>query len=262
MKFAATRGNLQIAYDVLGSGAPLMLLHDFGQSSDIWHELGCVKACLARGRQVILVDLRGHGESSEPADATAYGPIHCSGDMIAVLDHAGISRADILGYGVGGRIGLCMAAFAADRVHAVAAGGAHPFAEWAGINNAVPQSLEPWARLIQRRIARHDRPASESCLALAAAAASDWPDIADAVARSSVPLLLFVGAEDARCSLVLSFAERAGADVVTLANHGYAGTALAIRQDLLLPRLLTFLESPEPGDPARLPPCLWSGSWA
>ena len=106
MKFAAARGNVQIAYDVLGAGAPVVMLHDFGESSGFWYEFGYVKTCLARGRQVVLVDLRGHGDSSEPVDAMAYGPIHCSWDVIAVLDHAGIGRADVLGYGVGGRIAL------------------------------------------------------------------------------------------------------------------------------------------------------------
>ena len=123
MKFAAARGNVQIAYDILGAGAPVVMLHDFGESSGFWYEFGYVKTCLARGRQVVLVDLRGHGDSGEPVDPMAYGPTHCSWDVIAVLDHAGIGRADILGYGVGGRIALCMAAFAPGRVHAVAAGG-------------------------------------------------------------------------------------------------------------------------------------------
>ena len=77
MKFAAARGNVHIAYDVLGAGAPVVMLHDFGESSGFWYEFGYVKTCLAQGRQVVLVDLRGHGDSSEPIDAMAYGPIHC-----------------------------------------------------------------------------------------------------------------------------------------------------------------------------------------
>src|SRR5829696_2335325 len=158
-KFAVARGNVQIAYDVLGTGAPVALLHDFGETSGSWYETGCVKACLARGRQVVLIDLRGHGDSSEPADATAYAPIHCGWDVIAVLDHAGIGRADLLGYGVGGRIALCIAAFAPDRVHAVAAGAAHPFAEraqrWSEANG-----LEPWVRMIQKKGAKLSQPAS------------------------------------------------------------------------------------------------------
>jgi hypothetical protein len=71
---------------------------------------------------------------------------------------------------------------------------------------------------------------------------------------------LFAGQKDPRWFLVLSFADRASAHLVTLAEHDYATTAAAT--DLLLSRVLAFFEKPERGDPARLPPCLWTGSWA
>jgi hypothetical protein len=66
------------------------------------------------GRQVVpelarpaaLIALRGHGDSSEPLDATACHPINCSWDVIAVLDRAGIGGAVIFGYGFGGRCSL------------------------------------------------------------------------------------------------------------------------------------------------------------
>jgi hypothetical protein len=56
MKFAAARGNVRIGFDVIGRGMPVTLLHDFGENSGFWYESGWVKGCLARGRQVILVD--------------------------------------------------------------------------------------------------------------------------------------------------------------------------------------------------------------
>lgn len=214
------------------------------------------------GRQVVLAELRGHGDSSEPFDATAYGPIHCSWDMIAVLDHAGIRRADLLGYGVGGRIALCMAAFAPDRVHAVGAGGAHPFAERVRLSgDAWPNGLEPWLRMIKKKAAKARQPASGNPVALADAVMSDWPDIADAVARSGVPILLFVEKEDPCYPLILSFAERSGARVVTVAEDGSATTGLAPERELS--SILEFFQTPEGRGPAEpLPLCLWSGSWA
>ena len=91
--------------------------------------------------------------------------------------------------------------------------------------------------------------------------ASDWPDIANAVARSGVPILLFVGKEDPRYSLVLSFAEQSSAKVVVLPKHDYATTAAAAGAELL-PRILDFYEAPNECAQAELPPCLWSGSWS
>jgi pimeloyl-ACP methyl ester carboxylesterase len=258
MKFAAARGNVRIAYDVLGTGAPpVILLHDFGQSSGVWYETGYVKACVARGRQVVLVDLRGHGDSSEPVDATAYGPIQCAWDVIAVLDQAGIRRADMLGHGVGGRIALCLAALAPDRVHAVAAGGAHPFAERARLSSkALAKGRESWLRLLEAKNAT----ICQNPAALAEAVGSDWPDIADAVARSRVPILFFVGKDDPRYPLVLSFAEQSGAKVIVVPEHDDAAAAAPGAE--LLPRILTYFEAPHESTAAeRLPACLWSGSW-
>jgi pimeloyl-ACP methyl ester carboxylesterase len=98
MRFAA-RGPIQIAYDIVGTGAPIVMLHEFGESSGFWREFGFVEACLAHGRRVVLVDLRGQGDSSKPCDPTAYGAVNCSRDVLAVLDVAAIERADFLGYG-------------------------------------------------------------------------------------------------------------------------------------------------------------------
>jgi pimeloyl-ACP methyl ester carboxylesterase len=258
MNFTAARGNIRIGFDVIGRGAPVVMLHDFGQSSSFWFEFGYVESCLAHGRQVVLVDL-GHGDSSDPVDAMAYGPIHCCWDVIAVLDHAGIGRADVLGYGVGGRIGLCMAAFTPSRVHAVTAGGAHPFAER---RHSAEQNLETWVKLVQAKadaaVVKRHRLTSNGSAALKASMASDWPDIANAVVRSRVPIQLFVGKEDPRYSLVVSFAEQSGARAIVLPKHTYA-TAAAAGGAELLPRILDFFDGPNECAPAELPPCLWSG---
>jgi pimeloyl-ACP methyl ester carboxylesterase len=261
MKFTAARGNVRIGFEVIGRGTPLVMLHDFGQSSGFWLEFGYVNACLAHGRQVVLIDLRGHGDSSDPIDALAYGPIHCCWDVIAVLDHAGIGRADVLGYGVGGRIALCMAAFAPARVHAVAAGGAHPFAER---RHRADQSLETWVKLVQTKadaaVVNRHRLTSNASAALKASIAGDWPDIANAVVRSRVPIQLFVGKEDPRYPLVIGFAEQSGARAIVLPKHTYATAAAAGRAELL-PRILDFFDAPNEPTQAELPPCLWSGSW-
>ena len=263
MKFAAARGTVQIAYDVLGAGAPVVMLHDLGESSGFWYEFDYVKTCLAQGRQVVLVDLHDHGDS-ESTDPVDYGLIDCCADVVAVLDHAGIRRADFLGYGVGGRIALCIAAIAPDRVHAVAAGGSHPFAERAQLHrDTLLKVFKPSVAQVggTADVTVAGRLSSHQPAALAIAEEGDWPDIADAVAGCGVPVLLFVGKEDPRYPLVLSFAEQSGAKVIVLPKQEYATTVAATGHAKLLFRILEFLEAPEaPGE--ALPPCLWSGSWA
>ena len=258
MKFAAARGNVRIAYDVLGTGAPVMLLHDRGASSGFWYDSGGVKACLARGRQVVLVDLRGHGESGAPVDATAYDPIQCSWDMVAVLDDAAIRRADVIGHGVGGRIALCMAAFAPGRVHAVAAGSAHPFAEPLHASGAARAAT--WMRLLKAKVPDGRATLSDPA-PLAVAMESDWPDMSEAVARSRVPVLLFAGKDEPRYSLIASFAEQSEARLIVVPQHA-TDAAPAVRTAQLLPRILDFLDAPGKEAVWDSPaPGLWSGSW-
>ncbi len=267
MRFAATCRSANIAYDVLGAGAPLAMLHDFGESSGFWREFGYVEACLAHGRQVILVDLRGHGDSSKPTDPAAYNTISIGRDVIAVLNKAGIERADLLGYGLGGWIALCTASLAPERVHAVAAGGAHPFAEpMHSYRDALAKGLDLWVELREQGSGELT-PATRSRLqandprALTAAVECDRPDMADAVVASGVPLLLFLGKDDPRYPLALSFAEESDAKVIGLAKHDHLTTAAAACAEIL-PRVLEFFDQPERSIPTERPPIgLWSGSW-
>jgi hypothetical protein len=137
-------------------------------------------------------------------------------------------------------------------VHAVAAGGAHPFAERARRSReAVP--VTTWISRISTKLAN----ASTEPSALAPATDSDWPDISDVVARSGVPILLFIGREEPRYSLVASFAEQSGARLIVLPSQ-----KSTVDGDLeLLTRVLGFFEDPAAAAAEDLPPCLWSGSW-
>ena len=267
MRFVSV-GGVQIAYDILGTGNPVVLLHDFGQDGDSWLECGVATDCLAQGRQVVLFDLRGHGNSSSPVDPNAYGAIECSQDVIAVLDHAGISRADFLGYGWGGRIALTLAAFAPDRVHVLAAGGCHPFAERVQLSEVLADGPELRFSWPKARAGRLNSGVPKCVVAIptrvaVAAAPCDQPDIADALARSNVPILLFVGKEDPRCPLAMSFAERSGAKVIVLPEHDHQITAAAVGEAHLLPRILQFFCAPRIGlDLEPVPLCLCSGAWA
>jgi pimeloyl-ACP methyl ester carboxylesterase len=251
MRFATSTGPVRIAYDMVGTGAPIVMLHGFGETKEFWREFGFVEACLVRARRVVLVDLRGHGDSSKPHDPTAYGAVNLIRDVVAVLDDAGIDRADFLGWGIGGRVVLDIAAFAPQRVRAVAAGGTHPFAESMQLwRDALTKGLETWVDIVEAKAGglsatTRQRLLANDPAALTDAAAYDRPDIADALARSGVPVLLFLGEDDPRTPLALSFAEQTGAVVIGLARHGSLAPT-AVRREIL-PRILHFFEEPADG---------------
>lgn len=92
-------GDTEIAYQVLGSGPPLVLLHPFPVNHEFW--LPAAQALTSR-YQVILPDLRGHGASA-PGDGPATMAKHAA-DIARVMDDAEVGRAPLAGVSIGGYI--------------------------------------------------------------------------------------------------------------------------------------------------------------
>ena len=92
---------LNMYYAVHGSGQPMILLHGgFGLTS----MFGEVLPMLAEGRQVIAVDLQGHGRTADidrPLRLETMGD-----DVAALIRHLGFEQADIMGYSMGGAVAL------------------------------------------------------------------------------------------------------------------------------------------------------------
>ncbi len=97
-----------ISYTITGKGHPVILLHGFGEDSDIWKDQA---ADLSQYCQLILPDLPGSGQSQL---------LHSSGNEIitmndyaevlfALLNHLKIDKATVLGHSMGGYITLAFA---------------------------------------------------------------------------------------------------------------------------------------------------------
>jgi 2-succinyl-6-hydroxy-2,4-cyclohexadiene-1-carboxylate synthase len=99
-----------------GAGRPLLLLHGFTGSATTW---SAHLAQLALGFHTIAPDLIGHGRSDAPPDPSRYQMERCVADLLALLDALGVERADVLGYSMGGRVALHLAAAAPARVRAL-----------------------------------------------------------------------------------------------------------------------------------------------
>ncbi|HZQ68912.1 MAG TPA: alpha/beta fold hydrolase [Terriglobales bacterium] len=90
-------GDAEISYEVLGDGAPVVLLHPFPANHELWKP--AAQALISKYR-VILPDLRGHGDS-DVGEGPATMEKH-AGDLVRVLDDAGIGRAPFVGVSIGG----------------------------------------------------------------------------------------------------------------------------------------------------------------
>jgi pimeloyl-ACP methyl ester carboxylesterase len=115
-----------IAYDDIGAATskPMLLIHGFSSNRDeAWKRTGWYAALERRGQRLIAPDLRGHGQSAKPHDPALYGRDQLLGDLIALLDHLDVQRADVFGYSMGARLALGLALAAPERVDHLIVGG-------------------------------------------------------------------------------------------------------------------------------------------
>ncbi|MGH7818680.1 MAG: alpha/beta fold hydrolase, partial [Candidatus Binatia bacterium] len=97
------RDGASVWYEDHGSGAAVLLTHGYGATSRMWAPQ---VAALADRFRLILWNLRGHGESDSPDDASAYTEDASVGDMAAILDACGVDRAVVGGLSLGGYLSL------------------------------------------------------------------------------------------------------------------------------------------------------------
>jgi pimeloyl-ACP methyl ester carboxylesterase len=97
---------LQMYYEIHGSGGvPLVLIH--GAFSAIGSSFSAVLPGLSSTRQVIAVEFQGHGHTADIDRPMTMEAI--AEDVLALLQHLGVARADVFGYSTGAAIGLLMA---------------------------------------------------------------------------------------------------------------------------------------------------------
>lgn len=117
-----------LAWDAVGEGTPLLLIHGSALSKAIWRGFGYTKA-FRDSHRVITMDLRGHGHSGKPVHAASYAMDTLVRDALAVLDAAEAPAAHYGGYSVGARLGFALAAAAPERMLSFTSlGGSHRIA--------------------------------------------------------------------------------------------------------------------------------------
>lgn len=114
--------NSKISYEISGDGLPLILLHGYLLSSQIWK--GFIEL-LNLKYQIIAIDLLGHGNSGE------YPPVH-SMDLMAeatqaVLQNENIDKCNFLCHSMGGYVGLAFLEHYPHQVEKMILLNTHPF---------------------------------------------------------------------------------------------------------------------------------------
>src|SRR5690606_11429867 len=108
---------LQMYYELhgAGTGVPLVLLH--GSLMTIPGNWDGWLGELAKTRPVIAVELQGHGRTADVERDFSYENL--ADDVVGLLDHLEVPRADLLGYSMGGGVAIQTAIRHAERVRRV-----------------------------------------------------------------------------------------------------------------------------------------------
>lgn len=109
---------LSVSVEGPEDGRPVLLLHGFPDSSNIWRHQ--VEALNTRGFRTIAPDQRGYRESYAPEAVDAYAVPHLAMDAVGVLDALGIRQAAVVGHDWGASVAWLAATLFADRVERLA----------------------------------------------------------------------------------------------------------------------------------------------
>lgn len=195
---------VEIAFLDEGDGEPIVLIHGFASNKEVnWVLPSWVTTLKGAGRRVIALDNRGQGASSKLHDPAAYHMDLLAGDVRALLDHLGLSRADVMGYSMGARIAAVLALADPQRVRSVVLGGLGiRLVEAGGVPETIADALEaPSLADVSDPTARQFRSFAEQTRsdlrALATCLRGSRQTLSQAeVGRIAVPVLVAVGSKD------------------------------------------------------------------
>ncbi|RZU77417.1 pimeloyl-ACP methyl ester carboxylesterase [Micromonospora kangleipakensis] len=100
MSYADVNG-VRLWYEIHGTGRPLVLVHGGYGAVEMFAP---ILAALAERRQVILVDLQGHGRTADVDRPLRFESM--ADDIAALIRHLDLPEADLLGYSLGGGVAL------------------------------------------------------------------------------------------------------------------------------------------------------------
>src|ERR1700743_2913259 len=123
MPHAVASDNVRLYFEEVGSGTPILFVHEFAADHTNWEPQ---MRYFARGHRCITYSARGYTPSDVPPSAESYTYKHFWTDAIAVLDHLKIPKAHFVGLSMGSYSSLQAALHAPDRLLSMTLAGVGP----------------------------------------------------------------------------------------------------------------------------------------
>jgi pimeloyl-ACP methyl ester carboxylesterase len=257
--FAPVNG-LEMYYEIHGKGQPLVLLH--GAFSAIGTSFGKVLPSFSRDRQVIAVELQGHGRTADIDRPLTLEQM--AEDVVALLHYLRIDQADFFGYSMGAGVALQIAIRHPEVVRKLVVAsdtynnsGFHP-GLIAGLANLKPEHMagSPWQEEYTRLAPKpEDFP---KLVAKVTHLNTHFPDIpGEKIQAIQAPTLIIIGDSDiVRPEHAVEMFRLLGGGVPG-DNLGMPNSQLAVlpgtshetlvdRADWLVSMISTFLNTPMP----------------
>lgn len=100
-QFFQSFDNIPIAFEDIGDGEPVLLIHGFISSGSSWGNSVLKKQLIDEGFRVIIPDLMGNGDSGKPQHPESYANDAEIKDLVALANHLKLSQYKAIGYSRG-----------------------------------------------------------------------------------------------------------------------------------------------------------------
>ena len=121
MPFITTDDDVKLYYEEVGSGTPIVFVHEFAGDLNSWEPQ---LRYFSRRHRCIAFNARGYPLSDVPTDAARYSQSRARDDILAVLDGLGIAKAHVCGLSMGGYATLHFGLAHGDRALSLLVAGA------------------------------------------------------------------------------------------------------------------------------------------
>ncbi|MEZ5811032.1 MAG: alpha/beta hydrolase [Rhizobiaceae bacterium] len=227
MEKATTSDGIQLCYESVGEGAPIVFVHEFGGNYWSWEPQ---VNHFARRFRCLTFAARGYAPSDIPQEVDLYSQARAADDIVDVMDAAGIEKAHLVGLSMGGFACIHAVIRHPDRVLSVTAAGTGYGAEkqheeyFRGVSrevahNFLEQGAEKFAsiyaegasrvqfqikdpkgwQLFADRLAKHASTGAANTMLGVQARRPSLYDLEEQLGRIDCPVLVMAGDEDDHC---------------------------------------------------------------